>query len=73
MSVKNFFNDGTRTALILVLNNLVSLAVLFGLDWDTERVAAVNSAVSVTVAFIFLLVKTGQSDPIPTTGVRKQK
>lgn len=69
--MSKYLNDGTRTAFMQLFINILSMAVLFGLELDAEKIAAIQICMNLFIGFLMMLVKTGQSDPVPTTGVRK--
>ncbi len=57
----SWLNDTTRAALMLVITNAFSVAVLFGLNVSGEQVAGATSFINSAVILLMLVVKSGQS------------
>lgn len=70
--MSKYINDGTRTAFMQFFMNLLSMLVLFGLELDSEKIAAIQITMNLFLGFFMLLVKQGQSEPIPTGGTRRR-
>lgn len=54
-------NDTTRAAIMVLVGNLISAGVLFGLlHWDSDQVAIANSVVNSGMIAFMAIFKKGQ-------------
>ena len=64
-------NDATRAAFQLLVVNVLSLLILFGINLSAEQVAGINSVVNSSLIVFMLLFKKGsEGDPNVTAQVK---